>query len=125
MTRTVATFGMEDAEALRAAREELVDGPITLYLRRLQDILIARGGAYFAADRLTVADLKVYVWILNLRSGVLDHVPKDLVDRVAPELAKHCDRVAGELSSCGRDSRRTETCVRWTSSCWPLCCWSS
>jgi glutathione S-transferase len=30
-----------------------------------------------------------------LRAGVLDHIPKDLVDRVAPLLLKHFERVAG------------------------------
>jgi prostaglandin-H2 D-isomerase / glutathione transferase len=30
-----------------------------------------------------------------LRSGVLDHIPKDIVDRVAPSLVKHFERVAG------------------------------
>ena len=29
-----------------------------------------------------------------LRSGVLDHIPKDLVDTVAPELVKHFERVS-------------------------------
>lgn len=29
-----------------------------------------------------------------LRSGVLDHIPKDLVDRVAPLLVQHSGRVA-------------------------------
>ena len=29
-----------------------------------------------------------------LRSGVLDHIPKDLVDRVSPLLVKHFERVA-------------------------------
>jgi len=28
-----------------------------------------------------------------LRSGVLDHIPKDLVDTVAPLLVKHFERV--------------------------------
>lgn len=95
-TQVVATFGMEDAHALRTTREALVGGPIRLYLERLQDILVARGGAYFAAKRLTVADLKVYVWVRNLRSGILEHIPKDLVDRVAPALAEHSDRVEAD-----------------------------
>jgi hypothetical protein len=29
-----------------------------------------------------------------LRSGVLDHIPKDLVDRVAPMLVEHLERMA-------------------------------
>jgi hypothetical protein len=41
-----------------------------------------------------VADLKIFMWVRWLRSGVLDHIPKDLVDRVAPLLVKHSERVA-------------------------------
>jgi len=73
-----------------------VDGPISLYLARLQDMLRARGGQYFADDCLTVADLKVFVWIRGLRAGILDHIPVDLAERLAPELVEHCDRIAGE-----------------------------
>ncbi|MDH3212201.1 MAG: glutathione S-transferase family protein [Myxococcales bacterium] len=95
VTRVVATFGIEDESEKRAARETLVEGPMRLYLEKLQEMLVARGGSYFADDRLTVADLKVYVWIRSLRSGILDHVPPDLTDRVAPRLVEHCDRLSG------------------------------
>jgi len=92
--QVVVTFGMEDEAAKRAAREVLVAGPIRLYLTRLQEMLLARGGEYFADGRLTVVDLRVYVWVQNLRSGVLDHVPRDLVDRFAPALLEHHDRIS-------------------------------
>ena len=94
VTRVVATFGIEDREALREARRALVAGPISLYLAGIDALLAAHGGRWFAADRLTVADLKVYVWIQNLRSGVLDHVPPEIVDRVAPALGEHHARVS-------------------------------
>ena len=58
-------------------------------------MLLARGGSYLAGDRLTVADLKVFVWIKSLRSGILDHIPTDLTDRVAPHLVEHCERLSG------------------------------
>ena len=45
---------------------------------------------------LTVADLKVFVWIRHLKSGVLDHVPADLPDRVAPKLVEHYERVKND-----------------------------
>jgi len=89
----VATFGISDPAELKATREALVEGPLTFYLDRLAKRLAKRGGQYFADDRLTVADLKVLVWIKHLRSGNLDHVPADLVQRVAPLLVEHCDRV--------------------------------
>jgi glutathione S-transferase len=94
MTRVVATFGIVDPAEMKSQREALVAGPIRLYLERLQELLVARGGNYFASDRLSVADLKVMVWIKSLRSGILDHIPKDLVDGIAPRLVEHCDRIA-------------------------------
>ena len=62
--------------------------------RVLQARLLAQGGEYFADNRLTVADLKVFVDVRGLNSGRLDHVPTDLVERVAPALNAHANRIA-------------------------------
>jgi glutathione S-transferase len=59
-------------------------------------MLEARGGEYFADGRLTIADLKVMVWVRSLRSGILDHVPADLPDKLAPKLVAHLERVDGD-----------------------------
>ena len=91
-TKIAATFNLPEEEK-KMQRKALVDGPITFYLTRLQQRLEAHGGQYFAADRLSVADLKVFVWIRHLKSGALDHVPADLPDRVAPKLVEHYERV--------------------------------
>ena len=56
-------------------------------------MLQSRGGEYFADGRLTVADLKVMVWVRSLRSGILDYVPADLPDKHAPKLVEHLERV--------------------------------
>jgi glutathione S-transferase len=90
----VPTFGLE-GEELKAAREKLVDGWLSTYVRGLGELL-ARGGNYFADNRLTVADLKVFVLVRWLRSGSLDHVPADLVERLAPGLVAHQERVEGD-----------------------------
>jgi len=82
------------ADAKKKAREELAGGLIKRYLEQLQARLKAAGGEYFADKRLTVADLKIFMLIRWLRSGALDHIPKDLVDRVAPLMVKHFERVA-------------------------------
>jgi len=89
------TLGLKD-EALRAAREKLVDGWLSVFLKGLGGLLERGGGRYFAGGSLTVADLKVLMNTRWLRSGVLDHVPKDLVDRVAPNLAEHQARIEAE-----------------------------
>jgi glutathione S-transferase len=94
-TKIGATFFLPE-EQKRTQRKELVEGPIPFYLTRLEQRLEAHGGQYFTADRLSVADLKVFVWIRHLKSGALDHVPADLPDRVAPKLVRHYERVKNE-----------------------------
>jgi len=91
-TKVWATMPLPAPEK-KAQRESLAAGPLSYSLDRLQQRLLAHGGHYFADGRLTVADLKVFVWIRHLRSGQLDHVPVDLPDRVAPQLVAHHDRV--------------------------------
>jgi len=88
----VQSFGLEGDE-LRAAREKLADGWISVFVKGLAEILQRAGGEYFADNRLTVADLKVYMQIRSLRAGTLDHVPTDLVDKLAPSLVQHEERV--------------------------------
>ena len=87
------TFGLK-GEELRQAREKLVQGWMSIYLRGLEQLLVRGGGKYFANDGLTVADLKTFVQTRWLRSGSLDHVPADLVQNLAPGLAEHQERVA-------------------------------
>jgi glutathione S-transferase len=94
-SKIAATMFLSD-EQKKAQRKALVEGPIPFYLARLQQRLEAHGGRYFAGDRLSVADLKVFVLIRHLKSGVLDHVPTDLPDRIAPKLVEHYERIKNE-----------------------------
>lgn len=91
----VKTFGLQ-GDALREAREKLAAGWLTIYIKGLGELLARGGGNYFANDSLTVADLKAFVQTRWLSSGELDHVPADLVEKVAPALLEHRDRVAGD-----------------------------
>jgi glutathione S-transferase len=90
--RIGATFSLE-GEAKQKAREALAAGPLTRYLQQLEARLKAGGGEWFAENRLTVADLKCYLFTRWLKSGALDHIPADIVERQAPLLAKHLERV--------------------------------
>jgi glutathione S-transferase len=81
-------------EEQKAARLALVNDSMPVYLGWLQNQLKAHGGEYFADNRLTVADLKVFVDVRGLNSGRLDHVPTDLVEKVAPALNAHMQRIA-------------------------------
>lgn len=89
------TMGLEGDE-LREAREKLVDGWLTVYLRGLDELLARGGGKYFADNRLTVADLKAVAVTRWLGSGGLDHVPTDIVERLAPGLVAHEKLIAAE-----------------------------
>ncbi|MGI9203797.1 MAG: glutathione S-transferase family protein [Woeseiaceae bacterium] len=88
----VRTFGMEGDE-LRKAREDLANGWLTVFLQGFDELLARGGGEYFVDNRLTVADLKTFVQMRWLRSGNLDHIPADLVERVAPGLVEHQARI--------------------------------
>ncbi|MCW8880001.1 MAG: glutathione S-transferase family protein [Kangiellaceae bacterium] len=90
--KLVSTFGLE-GEELKQAREKFVDGSLSLSLEWLKEKLDKQGGEFFAENRLTVADLKVFVWVRGLTSGHLDHVPTDLVSRLAPNLLALRERV--------------------------------
>jgi glutathione S-transferase len=87
-----STFALE-GEAKKKAREALAAGSIAHFLRQFEARLKAGGGEWFVENRLTVADLKCYLLVRWLKSGVLDHIPADLVDQHAPLLAKHLERV--------------------------------
>ena len=91
----VHTFGLE-GEELESAREKLKNGWLTIFIKGLSEILERGGGEYFADNRLTVADLKVFVQISSLRGGTLDHIPGDFVDELAPNLVAHEERVAAD-----------------------------
>jgi len=88
----VRTFGLEDEE-LRKAREKLVDGWLTTILRGLDQLLTRGGGEYFADKKMTIADLRAFVQTRSLCSGILDYVPTDIVQRVAPGLFDHYKRI--------------------------------
>jgi glutathione S-transferase len=91
-TRISATFVLE-GEAKKKAREALSAGPLPRFLQQFDARLKAGGGEWFVENRLTVADLKCFLFVRWLKSGALDHIPADVVDRHAPLLAKHLERV--------------------------------
>ncbi len=89
------TFGLE-GDALKQAREEFVQGRLATYIKGLDELLARGGGQFFADGRMTVADLKVFVETRTLAKGILDHVPTDIVEGLAPALAEHRERIAND-----------------------------
>lgn len=94
-SRIGATMAMND-EQKKTARQALAEGAIPRHLRYFAQKLAAAGGSWLCDQRFTVADIKLFGFINWLRSGALDHIPKDLVDRIAPTLVQHAERVRAE-----------------------------
>ena len=90
-----ATFGLK-GDDMKKAREALLEGAIPKFVKGLDGLLARGGGQYFADGRLTVADLKVFAGIRALGKGVLDHIPTDVIEGLAPSLAAHRDRIAND-----------------------------
>ena len=90
--RISATFTMTDEEK-KQVREALAKAPIPMFLRGLDALLAAHGGTFFADDRLTVADLKAFLWIGHLLSGKLEHVPTNVVIENAPLLVPYYESI--------------------------------
>jgi glutathione S-transferase len=91
-TRIGSTFSLA-GEARQKAREALAAGSLAHFLRQFESRLKAGGGEWFAEKRLTIADLKCYLFVRWLKAGVLDHIPATIVEQHAPLLAKHPERV--------------------------------
>ena len=89
------TLGLQ-GDALKQAREEFVQGRLATYIKGLDELLARGGGQFFADERMTVADLKVFVETRTLAKGTLDHVPTNIVEELAPALAEHRERIAND-----------------------------
>jgi glutathione S-transferase len=91
-TKIVATFALQ-GPALKTARETLIEGPLSKYLKYLDAKLVAQGGEFFADNQLTIADLKVMTIINWLNANALDHIPHDLVASIAPKLSAYHQKI--------------------------------
>lgn len=92
----VGTFFMPEDEKQRV-REELVKGPLPLFIAGLNQSLNEGGGAYFASGCLTVADLKVLVFVRGLTDGTFDYIPSGIVAEHGPALVAHQTRIENYL----------------------------
>lgn len=91
----VQTFGLE-GDALKKARQKFMDERLSVFLRGLDECLTRGGGQYFADQQLTIADLKAFVVVQSFRTGHVDHVPSDYIDKLAPALIAHQARIEQE-----------------------------
>jgi len=88
----VQTFGLQ-GDDLKQAREILMNGRLTVFVKGFTELLARGGGQYMADKRLTIADLKVLTQIKNFRAGNVDHIPADFIDSLAPELGAYQERI--------------------------------
>jgi glutathione S-transferase len=91
----VQTFGLE-GEELKQARESLVSNRLTVFVKGFDELLQRGGGQFFADHRLTICDLKMLAQLQSFRSGNLDHIPTDFIDRLAPTLIDYQARIENE-----------------------------
>lgn len=91
----VQTFGLQGDE-LKQAREKLVAGRLPVFLKGLDELLTRGGGRYFANQSLSIADLKALQQIKPIRAGTLEHIPADLVEKLAPALVAHQENIEKE-----------------------------
>lgn len=89
--RLVGTFGMSGDE-LKQSREKILKHYIEPQLNWLE-LKLANAEDYFVDDRLTIADLKVFVYLSWLGSGTLDHIPQQIVTEHTPKLASYLLRI--------------------------------
>jgi glutathione S-transferase len=93
------TYGLQEEE-LQLAREKLIDGWMSIYLRGLDQLLIRGGGEYFADNQLTIADLRAFVQTCALCSEILNYVPTDIVKRVTSGLFDHQECINADQRVC-------------------------
>lgn len=71
-----STFGITDPAELSRRRQELVEGPIKSWGANMEKQIV---GPFAGGDRISVADIKLFVVTGWLKKGVLDHVPPDVL----------------------------------------------
>jgi glutathione S-transferase len=78
------TIGIKDEAELRQKRADLVAGPIKTWGANMERQVV---GPFAGGAEISVADVKLFIVVGWLKSGVLDHVPADCLDEF-PKLNK-------------------------------------
>jgi len=69
---------------------------MSVFFKGFCELLKRGGGRYFAANKLTIADLKMYVQLKQLVAGTLDHIPAEFIQNLAPELVEYFKQIEQE-----------------------------
>ena len=97
------TLRISDPDQKRVAREALAANELKTWASQVERQL--GGGPFIGGSRLQVADLKLYMMARWLRSGVLDHIPTNVLDH-CPKLLQLHTAVAEHAGVQGWLSRR-------------------
>ena len=82
------TSQIADEEQKRKAREEIAQGYMKSWAQNVENQI---KGPYFGGNRLSVADLKLFVFTKPFRNGAYDPIPSSYFD----EFKKLCDLLDG------------------------------
>merc|ERR1711993_18382 len=76
-----ATMGIKDDQEKLAARAELCSGKLAKYLEALEKFLVQNGSTgFYVGNKMTIADLAIWRLMGWLNGGVLDGIPKEILD---------------------------------------------
>ena len=71
-----------DKDQLKEAREKFVKESVPRYIGGLEKRLEVFGkGPFVCGDNVTIADLGICTFVIQMKSGKIDHVPKDIIHR--------------------------------------------
>lgn len=76
-SRVAHTFGIKDEDELKNLREELAAGYMKNWAMNVEKLI---QGPFVAGEKISVADLKLYVLLNWIKKGVLNHIPTDYFD---------------------------------------------
>jgi glutathione S-transferase len=103
-----STMSMDDQQK-KDRRLKLIAETLPALLGGLEQRLKLGGGEFFVNHRMSVADLKASDLVGWLRSGMLDHIPTDFIDKVAPSIGQHNDRVTKDPRISAYYAQRAKT----------------
>merc|ERR1712156_718379 len=75
------TMRMKDEQEKLAARKELSTGKLPEYLQALETLLTQNGSTgFYVGNKMTIADLAIWRLMGWINGGVLDGIPKEILD---------------------------------------------
>lgn len=87
------TMRIRDADEKRAAREQLANEKLPQWLGYFDQILSLQESGYFVGGSLTIADIAIWRLMGWISGGILDGIPKDILDPFT-HLKAHFNTVA-------------------------------